>query len=146
MIGIVLIGHGRLASENKRAIEHVCGVQPLMIAIDVVDSDHADELYDTMATALNQCDTDDGVLVFVDLFGGTPCNIALGSIADHACEVISGFSLPCIIKAVTLRNKAQHTSNHSKETLSSLAAQCVDSGHKYMRLLPDDMVSGASDA
>ncbi|MBF0281252.1 MAG: PTS sugar transporter subunit IIA [Zetaproteobacteria bacterium] len=134
MIGMVIIAHGRLASESKQAIEHVMGELPLLAAIDVINSDASDHLYDEMSTVIKQCDTGSGVLVFVDMFGGTPCNIALGSLGDHACEVISGFSLPSLIKAATLRK--------SSRNLAEIAAQSIQAGHQYMRQLSEDTKKG----
>ncbi|MDQ6984562.1 MAG: hypothetical protein Q9M44_07580, partial [Ghiorsea sp.] len=69
------------------------------------------------------------VLVMVDIFGATPCNIALNRIAQaNQCvniEMIAGFNLPCVIKTMLER---QHVS------LENLARLSLDSGRKYMRL------------
>jgi len=123
MIGIVLIAHARIASESKKTIEHVLGEQPFLTAIDVEDSDQIDDSLERMKTAIKQCDTGDGVLVFADMFGGTPCNIAQSS-ALVGCEVISGFNIPSLIKAVSERSSARD--------LKTLARNTVKTGKQYM--------------
>jgi mannose/fructose-specific phosphotransferase system component IIA len=123
MIGIVLIAHAKIASESKKTIEHVLGEQPFLTAIDVEDSDHIDQSLELMKLAIQQCDAGDGVLVFADMFGGTPCNIAQSS-ALAGCEVISGFNIPSLIKAVSERAAATD--------LKTLAQDTVAAGKQYM--------------
>jgi len=123
MIGIVLIAHARIASESKKTIEHVLGEQPFLTAIDVENSEQIDSSLELMKAAIQQCDAGDGVLVFADMFGGTPCNIAQSS-AMVDCEVISGFNIPSLIKAVTERGSACD--------LKTLARDTVATGKQYM--------------
>ncbi len=125
MIGMVLIAHARMASEAKRAVEHVLGEQSLFVAVDVEDSDDIDTAMETFTRALRQCDAGDGVLVFADMFGGTPCNIAQSGAAIGRCEVISGFNLPSLIKAASERSK--------EKDLHALASMSIEAGRQYMR-------------
>jgi len=135
MIGIVLIGHARIASEMKLAVEHVLGEQPLMAAMNVLESSDPKALQDKMAHLVKQCDAGYGTLVFADMFGGTPCNIALTCLKVGECEVISGFNLPALIKATSDRMMCQH----DRVSLSMLAHDVVASGQQYMCLASDFM-------
>lgn len=124
MIGLVLIGHNRIASEMKAAVEHVVGEQPLMLALDVEADAPIEMLGEKLRAMLRAADVGDGVLLLADMFGGTPCNIAMGCLEPGRVEVISGFNLPLLIKAATLRSQ--------EADLAALAEQVVQSGRHYM--------------
>lgn len=114
MIGIVLIAHARIAAEMLEAAEHVLGKQPLIATLNVEDSDQPDLLQDELAKLIRQTDTGDGVFILADMFGGTPCNVALSCAEPGRVEVLSGFNLPALIKALSLRqeNPDIHTLVH----------------------------------
>ena len=135
MIGIVLIGHAHIASEMKRAVEHVLGEQPLMEAVDVLESSDTGILQEKVAHLVRQCDAGYGTLLFADMFGGTPSNIALTCLQKGVCEVISGFNLPALIKAVSERESCQKNGT----SLNTLARSIVASGQQYMCLASDFM-------
>ena len=126
MIGIVLIGHARIASEMRRALEHVVGEQPLVETLDILSNDNLDKLSKTLQSKIRACDVGQGVLVLADMFGGTPCNIAMGTLQAGRVEVISGFNLPLLIKTATLRK--------TEKNLAALAEQVVKAGRQYMRV------------
>jgi len=128
MIGIVLIGHERIASEMLSAMEHVVGKQPLIEVLDVLDHQGPDELMQMLQAKIRACNLGDGVLLLADMFGGTPCNIAMGCLQAGSVEVVSGFNLPLLIKAATLREKPGE--------LGQLAEDVVASGRLYMRVAP----------
>ncbi len=127
MIGIVLVGHMKIASEMLAAMEHVVGKQPLMSAQDVIDS-NPEDIRTSLAAKIKACDIGKGTLLLADMFGGTPCNIAMGYLQPHRVEVVSGFNLPLLIKAATLR--------HTETDLHLLAERVVQSGRMYMCTTP----------
>jgi len=133
MIGIVLIGHARIASEMLEALQYVVGEQALMEALDVTSSTSPESLSDRLAAKIHNCDVGQGVLLLADMFGGTPCNVAMGFLQAGRVEVVSGFNLPLLIKAATLR---QHVRN-----LPELAQKVVRSGRQYIQVAPNMMVA-----
>jgi len=133
MIGIVLIGHARIASEMKAAVEHILGKQVYMEALDVLSSDEADQLQDQLGAMIQRCNRGKGTLVFADMFGGTPCNIALSYLKLGECEVLSGFNLPALVKAASSRSDANIK-------LNQLARQVIESGQQYTCLASDFML------
>ncbi len=125
MIGIVLVGHTHIASEMLEAAEHVLGPQALITAIDTGPEQNPRALAEALDQAFHRCDVGDGILLLTDMFGGTPCNIALSTAARHAhVEVVSGFNLPLLIKALSLRSQTGD--------LNRLARQVVTSGRQYI--------------
>lgn len=133
MIGIVLVSHAHIAQEMKRAVEHVLGSQAYMEALDVVSSESPNTLQDQLETMIQRCDRGQGTLVFADMFGGTPCNIALSFLKQGECEVISGFNLPSLVKASSRRMDKD-------VNLTRLAHEVVEAGQQYMCLASDFMV------
>ncbi len=132
MIGIVLIGHSRIASEMLIALQHVVGEQPLIASVDATDDSSPETLTALLKQQIKICDVGKGVLLLADMFGGTPCNVAMGCLQAGRVEVISGFNLPLLIKATTLR--------HREQDLSVLARQVVKSGRQYIQQAPDLVV------
>ena len=126
MIGIVLIGHGHICSEMRDALEHVVGKQPLVEVLDILNNGNLEMVSATMKSKVRACDVGQGVLILADMFGGTPCNIAMGCLQADRVEVISGFNLPLLIKAATLRK--------TEKNLTALAQQVLEAGRQYMRI------------
>ncbi|HXH63960.1 MAG TPA: PTS sugar transporter subunit IIA [Mariprofundaceae bacterium] len=126
MIGIVLIGHERIASEMLAALEHVLGRQSLIRAVDVAGDDPPETLRQRLADDVRSCDAGSGVLVLADMFGGTPCNVALAMMRLGDVEVVSGMNLPALIKAATLRQQPI--------AVAELAAQVAEAGRHYIRV------------
>ncbi len=130
MIGIILIAHAGIASETKAAVEYILQEQQNFVAINIVNSDETEQQTKAFKESLqdmSQCC--DGVLVMADIFGATPCNIAMNAIAkgNYACaiELIAGFNLPTLIKTMLERE------HHDVQSLAHLS---LDAGQKYMRL------------
>jgi len=124
MIGVVLIGHERIASEMMAAVQHVVGAQPLLQAIDVMPDRDVEVLRNQLDAAIAQCDVGDGVLILADMFGGTPCNVAIASVKPGHVELISGINLPLAIKAAHLRQ--------SIRGIDELTEKLLEAGRKYM--------------
>jgi PTS system mannose-specific IIA component len=51
---------------------------------------------------IKRCDKGRGVILLVDLFGGTPGSLALSMLRDRSVEVITGVNLPMVLAACGL--------------------------------------------
>ena len=98
MIGLVLVTHGRLASEFIVAMEHVVGPQERIAAICIGPDDDMEERRGQIAQAIKGVDTGAGVIILTDLFGGTPSNLAISLMKTENVEVIAGVNLPMLIR------------------------------------------------
>ena len=137
MIGIVLISHAKLATETKSAVEHILGQQTSFEAVNMPSSEASKEDQESFKLLVESVDVGQGVLVMVDLFGATPCNIALSLLEADKVEVVAGFNLPCVIKAVTQRDTGV--------SLLELAKTSVTAGQQYICLGSDfQVVRGGS--
>ena len=98
MIGLVLVTHGRLASEFVTAMEHVVGRQERIDAICIGPEDDAEGCCNDIAEAIGRADDGSGVIILTDLFGGTPSNLAISLMKSDKVEVIAGVNLPMLIR------------------------------------------------
>ncbi len=128
MIGILLLGHARIASETKIAVEHILGEQVQFQAMDIVHSDAPSSEESGLSMALDGLDEGLGVLVLVDLIGATPWNMVNRVVAGKDVVLLGGFNLPAVIQAISLRQECVD--------LNQLAQSSVEAGKQYMCLKP----------
>jgi PTS system mannose-specific IIA component len=98
MIGLVLVTHGRLASEFIVAMEHVVGPQQQIEGICIGPEDDMEERRSQIADAIRAVDGGVGVIILTDLFGGTPSTLAISLMKSDKIEVIAGVNLPMLIR------------------------------------------------
>lgn len=98
MIGLVLVTHGRLASEFITAMEHVLGPQQRIEAICIGPEDDMEARRNDIAEAIALVENGSGVIILTDLFGGTPSNLAISLMKPDKVEVIAGVNLPMLIR------------------------------------------------
>lgn len=100
MVGAVVITHGRLAEALVEAAEAITGKMEKVRAVSVANTDSTDGIRGVVSAAIKEVDTGKGTVVFTDMFGGTPTNIALSLMNSGKVEVITGVNLPMLIKFV----------------------------------------------
>jgi PTS system mannose-specific IIA component len=104
VIGIVIVAHGGLASELKRATEHVVGPQPAMVAISIGPEDDRSERTREICDAADAVDDGSGVVVVTDMFGGSPSNLSLRACRPQDRKILTGVNLPMLIKLAKSRD------------------------------------------
>ena len=125
MIGLVLVTHGRLASEFIHAVEHVVGKQEQIEAICIGPDDKMDARRADIAAAAKRSDTGEGVIILTDMFGGTPSNLAISPLEEGKIEVVAGLNLPMLVKLARVRRDCN---------LHKAAAAAQDAGRKYINI------------
>lgn len=122
MIGFILTGHGQFSNGLKSALDMVAGDQPAFQIVPFEGSEAAtygDDLRAAITAMRAECE--EGVIVFVDLLGGTPFNQSMMIANDvDKLEVITGTNLPMIIELLFARNGATD--------VTALAEQAVTVG------------------
>jgi len=110
MIGVLIIAHGTLGEALVQAVTHVLGTKPPQFGVFAVSaSDDPLLLLPKARAALATYDSGDGALVFSDLYGATPCNLAIKLAQPGRIEVVSGVNLPMLVRAFTYRTKGMET-------------------------------------
>lgn len=105
MIGVVLCTHRTLAHALIETAEMIVGPFPKIQAVAVNPGDGQDAILELLRAAIDEVDEGDGVLLLVDMFGGTPSNLSL-SFLDDRVEVLTGVNLPMLLKLYTHRSGA----------------------------------------
>lgn len=103
MIGIVLVSHGLLATEILRAAEIIVGKIENTVTVDISPKMGMEEIHTAVESAIRTVDAGKGVLLLIDMFGGTPSNIGLSFLATHDVEVLTGVNLPMLVKLPMVR-------------------------------------------
>lgn len=134
MIGIVIVTHGRLAQEIISAVEHVVGPQTHLRAVCIGPEDDMERRRREIAAAAKAVDGGDGTVIATDMYGGTPCNLALTLLEKGKIEVLAGANLPSLIKLCNVR---------ARLPLEAAVKQAIDAGRKYMRAGSADLLGGA---
>jgi PTS system mannose-specific IIA component len=124
MIGIILASHGQLAKELLKSSQMIMGKQDNIIALALEPDDDPFALKDKIYEACKEIDDGDGVIVLVDLMGGSPGNAA-AYVAMEGYPVITGVNLPMLLELIAMRNlEIEEAVNHiiitSKESINDL--------------------------
>ena len=122
MIGLVLVTHGRLATEFRSALEHVVGPQQQIEAITIGPDDDVEQCRKSILEAVKRVDSGSGVAILTDMFGGTPSNLAISCMSRPKVEVLAGINLPMLVKLAKVREE---------RSLPDAIAMAQEAGRKY---------------
>jgi PTS system mannose-specific IIA component len=123
MIGMVLVTHGRLATEFRAALEHVVGPQKQLETVTIGPEDDMEQRRKDILAAMQSVDTGAGVILLTDMFGGTPSNLAISVMEGAKVDVVAGINLPMLIKLASVRETSP---------LEQAVVQAQDAGRKYI--------------
>jgi PTS system ascorbate-specific IIA component len=110
MIGFLLITHDELGDALLATAAHVLGQVPANVrTLKVRASDAQADVLEKARALVATLDHEDGLMVFVDMYGATPSNVACkllgdGGRAGTRVEAFAGVNLPMLVKAVTYRH------------------------------------------
>src|SRR5260221_14499585 len=122
MIGIVLAAHGPLPAALLTSTGMILGELPQVSTLSLMPGDSLEDLVDRMRAAINEVNTGDGVLILLDMFGGTPAN-ATAFVTQQANDVhaVTGMNLPMLLETFLERMNT--------DRLESLAETAFSAGH-----------------
>jgi PTS system mannose-specific IIA component len=129
VIGALIVTHGKLAYELLNAAQRIESEVGVIEAVPLEWTDTVDEAREKIRQALDRIGTDNGVIIFTDMFGGTPSNISLSFLEKGRVEIVTGVNLPMIVKFATMQHDAQD--------VASLAHVISDKGSKAIRVASD---------
>jgi len=122
LIGIVIVAHGGLGKEYLAAVEHVIGHQDGIVAVSIEAECNRTRKQDEICTAVDGVDQGDGVIVAVDMFGGSPSNLSMKACNCSARRIVYGVNLPMLVKLARSRTLP----------IEKAIEIGVQSGRKYM--------------
>jgi len=122
VIGLVIVAHGSLGDALLAAVEHVVGPQAQAHAVAIYPADDLHACQAEIDRRVAEADTGQGVVLVTDMFGGTPSNLALGSMRGDRIEVICGANLPLLVKLAKCRDRP----------LPDAVREALATGHRAM--------------
>lgn len=130
MVGILVATHGGFADGIIDAVELVAGKQEKLLALGLRHGDSIDDFESKMLTKIKELDDGDGVLVLVDIQGGSPSNTVLKCMrSEHKIQAVTALSMPMLVELVLVRPMFN---------LLELSAMCMATGQKGPVLLNDE--------
>ncbi|MEI7640110.1 MAG: PTS sugar transporter subunit IIA [bacterium] len=106
MVGIVIASHHTLALALKETLEMIIGITDNVAALSLEKTETIEAFAERLKALVKEKETGEGVIIFTDMFGGTPCNAALLSFEkDEKVKVLAGFNLPILIEAAMHASK-----------------------------------------
>jgi len=131
MIGLVVVCHEDMGAELVKAAEMIVGKIEAVAAVSVKQESAPDMLRDEIQTAIRKVDRKKGVMLFTDMFGGTPSNISLAFLGESV-EVVTGVNLSMQIKFANHRDE---------KTLPELAKLVQEAAQKSI-VIASQMLKG----
>lgn len=127
MIGMIITGHGKFAPGMMDVVNLIAGEQQAVEVVEFVPTDSIEELTEKMAAAWDKLEAFcEGVVVFTDIPGGSPFNVAMRQklIRGTSCEVIGGTNAPMLLVAAM--------SHEDVDSAAELAAEVLETGREQL--------------
>ncbi|GAC1432263.1 MAG: PTS sugar transporter [Thermoanaerobaculia bacterium] len=137
MIGALIVTHGNLAYELLNAAKQIEADVSGIEAVPLEWSDSVDAAREKIGAALQRVARDRDVIIFTDMFGGTPSNISLSFLEKGHVEVVTGVNLPMVVKFAMVKQESKD--------LATVAHMITEKGSKAIRVASDllTVVAGA---
>ena len=101
-IGLIVATHGDLARSLVETGEMVLGGETDLLPFAFEAGGDPQATLRQLRALVRKADLGEGVILLVDLFGGTPGSLALSIMGDEGVEVLTGVNLPMVLAAATL--------------------------------------------
>lgn len=111
MIGGVIVSHGLLAEELIRTAEMIVGRIPNITAVSIDVTTDVETSREQIRQAIELVNHGSGVIVFTDMFGGTPSNISLSFLKEADVEVITGVNLAMLVQLSDMPKEEENIRN-----------------------------------
>lgn len=104
MIGVVIVTHGSLAVALLSTVELIIGKQEQVNAVAFEAGQAVVDLQARILQAVEQVDKGQGVLILVDILGGSPYNASAMLVMERTgTEMIAGVNLPMLFAVLPVR-------------------------------------------
>lgn len=104
MIGILLATHGKFAQGIRESVEMLMGEIASLDTICLEEGEDISAFTSGIDAKIKELDDGDGVLLLVDIVGGSPFNVCAMALSKNSqCECITGLNLPMLVGALDAR-------------------------------------------
>src|SRR6476646_4323568 len=126
VIGALIVTHGQLANELLNAARKIEAEVGVIEAVPLEWTDSVDEAREKIRQALERLAGAHGVIIFTDMFGGTPSNLSLSFLEKDRVEIVTGVNLPMVVKFATMQQDGKD--------LTAVAHTISEKGSKAIRV------------
>jgi mannose/fructose/sorbose-specific phosphotransferase system IIA component len=125
MINIVVVSHADLGDALFRAAEMIVGATEGLYSVSLLPEDSPEGFGEKLEAALQPIEGEE-TLVLIDLFGGTPYNVAARQVLKGNVECVTGANLPMLLELIMSRDDG---------SLSDLAEEITRAGQESVKNL-----------
>ncbi|MBI0102967.1 PTS sugar transporter subunit IIA [Gilliamella sp. W8145] len=109
---IILASHGPFSQGALECAQMLMGEQDNIHVISVLIDSNIDNLRQEMQSSYKKLNQGNGVIILVDIMGGTPCNLATELLISHDDVLLfCGFNIPVLLEVL---NNREGTLNDAK--------------------------------
>lgn len=122
---IIIASHGPFAQGAMECAQMLMGQQENIQIISVLIDSNIDELRQQMIDSYQNLNKGNGVIILVDIMGGTPCNLASELLIKYKDVLLfCGFNIPVLLEVL---NNREGTLNDVKSAIEDVYPQsCID--------------------
>jgi PTS system mannose-specific IIA component len=136
MIGALIVTHGNLANELLNAAKQIEADVSAIEAVSLEWNETVDAAREKIGAALKRVGADRDVIIFTDMFGGTPSNISLSFLEKGHVEIVTGVNLPMVVKFAMVKQESKD--------LATVAHMITEKGSKAIRVASDLLTTAAA--
>lgn len=98
-VGLLLVTHNNLGSTLLKTVIRMFGACPLRCRVlRVSERCELESLKHRARQEIADLDRGDGVLVFTDIYGSTPANVATSLYQEGRVAVVAGLNMPMLVR------------------------------------------------
>lgn len=120
MVGVVIFTHGTLGESLIRSAELIVGKPKNCVSVGLEHGDSLTEFEKRCAESIEAVDEGEGVIAFVDFYGGTPANTVIKYRNKRKMPCVTGVNMPMLLEVLTARTQCR--------SLNELEVICVKTG------------------
>lgn len=103
---VIIITHGNYGEEIIKSIEMIAGKQENAYSFSINEGTNIEKIKKEVEDLI---DDETYIYIFVDIYGGSPFNIAINFLSKEKVHVVSGFNMPMILEFFVNRNRNVNT-------------------------------------
>ena len=102
---VLIVTHGDFGRELLQSVQMIMGEQEDVVTLGLGLGDDIESLRIDVQKVVDENErTNKETIILVDLFGGSPSNIALSLLKYHDIKVMVGVNMPMLIEMLSCRN------------------------------------------
>lgn len=107
MVKTLILSHGGVAHELLSAAERIAGRKVHLFALALDWDESPERARQRLARSIEEIGVEDGLLILIDMFGGTPYNVAASFRRPGEVEIVTGVNLPMVLRLACLEEGAR---------------------------------------